>query len=982
MIRIANLTGNIGRPTARSFSTHACQRSAWAIHQDLDQFLALGWAEPLDQSHAPNSHMNAVEIEEAVSRLAEAPFQAESFPVAFLEAFGNKETTLKRLRSGDSNQSDLPGGILQRNNIHLKVCVEGAVTATLAALRQSPATTRQKAKFILATDGKSFEAENLADGETVACAYPDFSDHFGFFLPLAGITTVKQIRENAFDIKATGRLNRLYVELLKDNPDWAMDARREDLNHFMARLIFSFFAEDTSIFHGERLFTTTIEQMSARNSSDTHLVLSELFRAMSTKPTDREAAKVRSWANGFPYVNGGLFSESVDVPRFSKIARSYLLHVGNLDWTKINPDIFGSMIQAVADEEERGSLGMHYTSVPNILKVLNPLFLDDLRAKLTEAGDNPRKLLNLRQRLARIRVFDPACGSGNFLVIAYKEMRAIEAEINRRRVEVDRHTEIPLTNFRGIELRNFSAEIARLALIIAEYQCDVHYRGQKLALAEFLPLQATNWITCHNALRIDWLSVCPPTGKGVKLRADDLFETPLDQAEIDFKNEGGETYICGNPPYQGSVNQTVEQKRDMADVFAAVLKKYKDLDYVAAFLLKAARYNKAVASSSAFVTTNSITQGEQVAMLWPLVYDAGNDITFAHTSFLWSNLASHRAAVSCVIIGLSTSSSGNRKLYTSDAVRAVANISPYLVAAESVIVKKRTCALADVGAMQSGNKPTDGGNLILSSEERDQLLAEFPAASSFVKRYVGSKEIINGGGRWCVWIENSTLAAAMDIPPLRKRIDAVATVRCESRGTQANDNTTTPHRFVFAPHTPGAALAIPNVSSERREYLPCDLKEYSTVISNLASVIYDAELWNMALIVSRLHLVWISTVCGKLETRYRYSNTLGWNTFPVPSLTEQNKADLTRCAEDILLAREAYFPATIADLYDPETMPANLRAAHERNDETLERIYLGRRFKNDTERLEKLFELYTQMTARQGASPKKPTARNTKTSQT
>ena len=366
--------------------------------------------------------MNAVEIEEAVSALAEAPFDAGNFPFAFLEAFGNKETTIKKLKSGTSNQSDLPGGVLQRNNIHIKVCPEGEVTATLTALRESAAATRQKAKFILATDGKTFEAENLADGDPpIVCGFALLSDHFGYFLPLAGITTVRQIRENAFDIKATGRLNRLYIERLRTNPDWETEARRQDLNHFMARLIFSFFAEDTNIFHSERLFTATIDQMSARDSSNTHEVVSELFRSMNTKLAERESAKIRSWANVFPYVNGGLFTGSLDVPRFSKIARSYLLHVGDLDWTKINPDIFGSMIQAVADDEERGALGMHYTSVPNILKVLNPLFLDDLRARLAEAGDgqspgSARKLLNLRQRISRIRVFDPACGSGNFLV--------------------------------------------------------------------------------------------------------------------------------------------------------------------------------------------------------------------------------------------------------------------------------------------------------------------------------------------------------------------------------------------------------------------------------------------------------------------------------------------------------------------------------------------------------------------------------------
>ena len=352
--------------------------------------------------------LNAVEIEEAISQLADQPFEPQSFPYAFLEAFGNKETTIKRLRAGASNKSDL-GGVLQTNNIHIATCDTGQVTKTLTALKDSPATAKAKAKFILATDGVDFEAEDLANGETVACAYKDFPDHFGFFLPLAGIATVKQISENAFDIRATSRLNRLYVELLKDNPSWGTAERRHDMNHFLARLIFCFFAEDTGIFNGTGLFTDAIAQMSARDSSNTHEVISELFRAMNTKIDDRASARMPRWADPFPYVNGDLFSGSLDVPHFSRIARSYLLHIGNLDWTKINPDIFGSMIQAVAEDEERGSLGMHYTSVPNILKVLNPLFLDDLRAKLQEAGDNNRVLLNLRNRMARIRVFDP-CG--------------------------------------------------------------------------------------------------------------------------------------------------------------------------------------------------------------------------------------------------------------------------------------------------------------------------------------------------------------------------------------------------------------------------------------------------------------------------------------------------------------------------------------------------------------------------------------------
>jgi hypothetical protein len=533
--------------------------------------------------------MNAVEIETAVSELALQPFDGEEFPFSFLRAFGNKETTIKRLRSGATNKSDL-GGVLQTNNIHIAVAQAGEVTRTLAALKASPTTAKAKARFILATDGDDFEAEELESGELVACAYRDFPDHFGFFLPLAGITTVKQVRDSSFDIRATSRLNRLYVELLRDNPEWGTAERRHDMNHFMARLIFCFFAEDTDIFKESGLFTGTIERMSERDASNTHEVIGEIFRAMNTptKDASRADAHIPRWADAFPYVNGGLFSGSVDVPRFSKIARSYLLHIGSLDWTRINPDIFGSMIQAVADDEERGALGMHYTSVPNILKVLNPLFLDDLRARLEEAGDNQRMLLNLRKRIARIRVFDPACGSGNFLVIAYKQMREIENSINERRGERGRKSNIPLTNFRGIELRDFAAEIARLALIIAEYQCDVRYRGQKEALAEFLPLSADNWITCGNALRLDWLSICPPTGTGVRLLGDDLFSTPLDQAEIDFENEGGETYICGNPPYKGASEQTPEQKADLKAIFDGRLDGWKSLDYVAGWFLKAA----------------------------------------------------------------------------------------------------------------------------------------------------------------------------------------------------------------------------------------------------------------------------------------------------------------------------------------------------------------------------------------------------------
>ena len=915
--------------------------------------------------------MNAVEIEEAISALAELPFDGEEFPFAFLQAFGNKATTIKRLRSGSSNKSD-KGGVLQTNNIHLKVCAEGEVTRTLAELKASPATTKAKAKLILATDGETLEAEDLtSDVPPIACEYREFPDHFGFFLPLAGISTVKQIRESAFDIKATGRLNRLYVELLKDNPEWGTAARCHDMNHFMARLIFCFFAEDTDIFTEPDQFTGTIERMSERDSSNTHEVIAELFRATNTKAGDRTTAGIARWANVFPYVNGGLFSGGTDVPRFSRIARSYLIHIGSLDWTKINPDIFGSMIQAVADDEERGALGIHYTSVPNILKVLNPLFLDDLREKLEEAGGNSRKLLNLRNRIAKIRIFDPACGSGNFLVISYKEMRAIEAEINERRGEADRRTEIPLTNYRGIELRDFPAEIARLALIIAEYQCDVTYRGHKDALAAFLPLDAENWITQGNALRLDWLTVCPPTDQKVEMRSEDLFMSPLEKAQINFEADDGEIFICGNPPYLGSTWQSVEQKEDLGRIFEGRVKSWKSLDYVAGWFMKAADFGLHTQCSAAFVSTNSICQGQQVPILWPAIFATGYEISFAHTSFKWANLASHNAGVTVAIIAISNHAGGTRQLFSLNAeneavMKEVENINAYLVGGPNVTVQKASKPLTtDLAEMSFGNKPVDGGNLLLNGDEVDALSLSSEQRSRFIRRIYGSAEFIQGKERYCLWIEDDHLEEAMQIPSIATRIEAVKEMRLESKKAATRRAATTAHRFDEVRQTgTERTIVVPRVSSENRDFLPVGVVAAGTIIGDRNFALYDAPIWDMALIASRLHWVWIGTVCVRLEMRFSYSNTLGWNTFPLPPLTEKNKEDLSRCAEDILLARETHYPATTADLYDPEKMPDDLRGAHDRNDEVLERIYIGRRFRNDTERLEKLFELYTKMTTK------------------
>jgi len=755
------------------------------------------------------------------------------------------------------------------------------------------------------------------------------------------------------DIQATERLNRLYIELLRVNKDWGGDDRRRDMNPFMTRLIFCFFAEDTQIFRGNNLFTTTIEKMSDSRSENTDVVISELFRAMDTPINERKNADLPRWADSFPYINSGIFTANKDIPTFSHSARTYLLHAGNLDWKAINPDIFGSMIQAIANDEERGELGMHYTSVPNILKVLNPLFLGDLKQQLQQAGDNPRKLLNLKKRMTKIRVFDPACGSGNFLVIAYKNMREIEVKIHQRRNETHLKSAIPLSNFRGIELKSFPAEIARLALIIAKYQCDALYCEQKEALSEFLPLNTINWIRCGNALRLDWLSVCPP------------IET----------NEGGETYICGNPPYVGSSKQNKEQKSDVGQIFSSYTKFWKSLDLVACWFKLGADYFKHTQGSYAFVSTNSICQGNQVAILWPIIYAKGLDIFFAYTSFKWSNLASHNARVTVVIVGVSNMNVHKKKLFHTEkeqvVSRTVENINAYLTSGKRLVVYPLTQATDDRALMIRGNMPTDGGNLLLNEMEKNALLKHSVRSAKFIKKFIGAQELIKGISRYCVWIEDDEISEAIAITEIAQRIESVREMRIKSSAASTRDYARYPHKFrQIQGISENSCIVVARVSSENRDILPVDYFDSNTIVGDRNFVLCDAPLWNMALIASRLHWVWIGTVCVRMRTDFSYSNTLGWNTFPVPKLSEKNKADLIQCAENILLARKAHFPATIAALYKPDTMPENVRQAHQRNDEVLERIYIGRCFKNDTERLEKLFNLYAKMTPKNNTSSK------------
>jgi hypothetical protein len=912
--------------------------------------------------------VNAVEIEEAISELARQPFNAAEFPYAFLQAFGRKDVELKRLRK--NNTSDVAGGVLRRDSIHMAVAAPGEARAALSALRGSPKSSANRVKFLFATDGEEVQAEETATGDFRSFPLTELDRHFGLFLPLAGISAVRQIKDNPIDVRAVGRLNKLYLELLRENPDWEEEAKRPELNRLMARLVFCFFAEDTGIFPGQSLFTSTVRQFSEDRSgvTNTDQVLAQLFLAMAT-PTQhdgkpdaryRQVASVKGYADVFPYVNGGLFSDAGEVPRFTRAARNYLLHAGELDWKEINPDIFGSMIQAVADDAERGSLGMHYTSVPNILKVLNPLFLDGLNEALTEAGDSLRKLRALRRRLGRIRVFDPACGSGNFLVIAYRQMRDIEHEIVKRTGD-DPKSVIPLTNFYGIEIKGFAAEIARLALLIAEFQADARLISQQVARSMVLPLHRTGQIRVGNSLREDWLDVCPPAAPGVE--EWDL-GGPTGRLALEQSGVGGaleaETYICGNPPYMGGKKLNASQKEDMALVFEGD-DSHRNLDYVCGFVMKMCRYLRP-GDMGALVTTNSINQGTHVPNLWPKLFQLNVELGFAYEPFKWSNSAQNNAGVSCTILGFRKNDCSPKVIYEEDSMRQVANISPYIVASPNIIVAPASSRQDDLSPMITGNAAYDGGNLFLTAQEARDLVANYPELAAKIRPITGTSEFIDGILRFCLWFEDDDLPFAQTHPATSCRIERVLAAR-QGGGEVAATLLKRPHQFRYRNQCLQHQILIPQVSSERREYLPVGYLDHSYVISHLAHAIYDGSLVDFSILSSKIHLVWISTVCGRLETRLRYASNIGWNAFPAPHLTAQDKIDLSRCSEDILLAREAHFPATIAELYDPEDMPADLRHAHERNDETLERIYIGRRFRNDTERLEHLFALYTKTTA-------------------
>ena len=881
--------------------------------------------------------MNPAEIYDALAALAAKPYDPVEFPFEFAAATDNNPGTIAKLRNGSFNKSDLPGGVLMNQKFHFAPAMPGLAAVTLDLLRSNKRSAKHKPAILIATDGVEIAAEHPKSGDTLHCAYAELGDRFGFFLPAAGKERYRAAEENPVDVKVSGKLAKLYDALIRRNPDWATEARRHDMNQLMTRLIFCLFAGDVGIFPDNQ-FSRLIFTHAGDKGEGMREVLISAFTAMNTPKLDRAA--LPAWTREFEYVNGGLFAGGIDAPAFDAPSARYLRDVSAENWKGINPDIFGSMIQSVADAKLRSELGMHYTSVPNIMKVLGPLFLDDLDAEIEKAWDRERALRQVLDRIAKIRVFDPACGSGNFLVVAYRALREREIRILTRLAELtggaqtEMWSVVPIRNFYGIDLADFAVETAKLALFIAEYQANALFQqafGRKPA---DLPLRDAANVVCGNALRLNWEAVCP------------------------VPEDGGEVFIAGNPPFLGKAQQEDDQKADKDAVFSGVTKKYKAFDYVAGWFYKAGQYIAGRNARAALVSTNSIVQGDAVSTIWPLVLGAGREIFFAHRTFKWRNNASANAAVMCVIVGIRNRSAAPKILIDGDLSFTAANINAYLLDGPDLAVTRESASLFGLPDMQFGNMPYDAGNLLMTREEREQLLLDHPESTVFVRRFVGSQELIKGIDRYCLWIDDDRLEEAMAISGVARKIEATRLARLDMKDEAGQSLADRPHQFRehYAPKK--HAFLVPGVSSERRPYLPIDRVSDDTIASNLNFALYDVPDWCMALIASRLHIVWIGTVCGKLKSDFRYSNTLGWNTFPVPKFTEDQLDALTKSAMAILRCRYGHYPATIAELYDPDKMPDDLRAAHKANDDLLESMYIGRPFRNDTERLEHLFKLY------------------------
>lgn len=899
--------------------------------------------------------MTSKEIESNVRQIFEN-FTKEEFIFDLLIAYGISKTSVTRIKNGDFNLSKVEGEVLYKKKVFFKEAESDKLLSTIETLSKEERILKHNPRFVIVSDYKTLAAKDLKIKKNLDITFEELPKYFDFFLPLAGSEVYITKNNNKADREAAYKMAELYDKLIEGNQDtYNSKENVHELNIFLSRLLFCFFAEDTEIFEEEGMFTNTLAQHTLENGSDTHLFLNDLFSRLNSK----EGSLLPSYLAKFPYVNGGLFKDSINTPLFTTKARRILIDLGELNWQEINPDIFGSMIQAVVLPDYRSDLGMHYTSVENILKLIRPLFLDELYEEY-EKCTTEIQLRRLILRISKIKFFDPACGSGNFLIITYKEIRLLEILILQKIIELDsnpriEYTQITLSQFYGIEIDDFAHEMAILSLWLAEHQMNLIFEERLYGYGKskpILPLKEAGQITRGNATRIDWKVVCPV------LKED-------------------EVYIIGNPPYLGYSKQDGEQKKDMAIAFNEI-KNYKKLDYIASWFYKATQYIENSNCKYAFVSTNSLTQGEQVALLWPLILNKKQEIFFAHQSFKWTNNAKGNAGVSVIILGIRNLNNKQKILFYDNYRRITSNINPYLTSGENTIIAKRSKPLSQLPEMQKGSQPSDGGYLLLSATEKNEFLFNFPEFDKNVKPFVGAKEYINKEDRFCLWFEEDNINELKTVDFLKKRFDSVANIRINSTKTATQKISAVPHKFGEIRYYRKEAIIVPTITSERREYIPCGFVDDNTIISNTAQSVYNFKPYVFGVISSRLMLVWVKSLGGKFKTDYIFSSTLCYNTFPFPDISIKQKENLNLYVFTILDERAKHPEKTMAQLYNPETMPAGLRKAHKELDEAIEKCYRLQPFTTDTERLEYLFKLYEEMIQKDTLFAKQKSKRNQK----
>lgn len=879
--------------------------------------------------------MNIKKIEENVKNISILNQNNLEFIYNLLLAYGKPKTSITRLKSGTYNLSSVKNEVLWKNNLFFKSVEEKELHFIIDELKNKPEILRHKPRFIVITDYKQLLAIDTKTEETLDISINKLVDHFTFFLPWAGMEKKNIEIENIADIKAAERMAKLYDEIIKSN-NKNTSAFYHSLNVFFARLLFCFFAEDTEVFNKGQ-FTSSISSYTQEDGNDLHNYLDELFRALDNE----EKSEFPSHIKTFPYVNGGLFNKSIPSPIFNKNARQILLQCGELDWSQINPDIFGSMIQAVVHPGQRASLGMHYTSIENIMKVINPLFLENLHEEFLKSYNDENKLWKLLKRIYAIKVFDPACGSGNFLIIAYKELRKLEHQILKKIMEnkmqgVKLNSWIKLENFYGIEIDDFAREIAILSLWLTKHQMNIEFKKKFGKDIPLIPLKDTGNIICGNATQLDWGKYC-------------------------LVSDNDEVYLISNPPYAGSSIESEDQKIDKSVVFKDI-EGYKNLDYVSCWYKKGADFIVGRNAELAFVSTNSICQGEQVSLIWPYLLEK-LEIGFAYQSFKWTNNAKSNAGVTCIIVNLRNIVNKNKYIFINNLKLNAQNINPYLADGNNIIIYKRQKPISNLPLMSYGSKPVDGGYLILSFDEKEKLISQYPISQKYIKKLVGADEFINGNERWCLWITDEELENAVKIGPISERINNVYLIRSKSKKRATKDIARISHKFGEIRYSATDSVIVPSVTSENREYIPIGFLDKNSVVTNRAHVILNCPAYIFGIITSKMHMVWTYSVAGRLESRINYSSTICYNNFPVPDLSPQQQKMIENHVFEILDAREQHSEKTLAELYNPEKMPNDLTKAHKGLDEIVDLCYRSKPFENDEERLVYLFKLYEIMIA-------------------